>query len=311
MPLEFKKLTAKELQALPRDRTAFFFPVGSPEDHGPHLPLGLDLFEAQKICEMAAVRLERQKPDWVGVLMPEASLGIESVTRACVVTVRSHVLRDWLVDASLSLMKQGFGHFVCFSGSFGPRQLTAIEDAGKIIFRKALFKSALRLFRNSPWVRPSLVSASSALISARQVRSSPFWLDPEEHGGAHDTSVGLIACPEEVKFDFQALPLNRRPDFPRERAWKWWRGETAGYWGDPSKATIDAGKQILEEKVDQVFPKLLAVWEGANPNHLFRSWYSVIPMNKSQFKAWLLATAFVALMSFWIYVNFQALVSGG
>src|SRR4051794_39123164 len=123
MPTEFSKITAYQLEGLSRDRTVFFFPVGPLEDHGPHLPMGLDLEEASRLCILAAQQLEAELPGWSGIVMPGAPLGIDSNTTHLSVTVRPHVLRDWLVDSCSGLIRNHFVHFVCFSGHRGPRQL--------------------------------------------------------------------------------------------------------------------------------------------------------------------------------------------
>src|SRR3954451_14951786 len=116
MPVEFKKISSLKLSSFTKEKTVFFFPVGPLEDHGPHLPLGLDLAVAHRLCFLAAQHLEEEMPGWVGIVMPEAPLGIESNTTQVAITVRPYVLRDWLVDACLSLIRLGFIHFVCFSG---------------------------------------------------------------------------------------------------------------------------------------------------------------------------------------------------
>ena len=54
MPIELTKITASQVQLLPREKTVFFFPVGPLEDHGPHLPLGLDMEEASRLCFLAS-----------------------------------------------------------------------------------------------------------------------------------------------------------------------------------------------------------------------------------------------------------------
>src|ERR1700722_5441606 len=120
MPLEFSSLTRAKLDALPKQSTVFFFGVGPLEDHGPHLPLGLDLFEASWMCKATAERLEAEKSGWVGVLMPPFAAGLEGNTTELALTVRPHVLRDWLVDTCRSLRALGFQQFVCFSGHLGP-----------------------------------------------------------------------------------------------------------------------------------------------------------------------------------------------
>ncbi|MCM2322771.1 MAG: creatininase family protein, partial [Oligoflexia bacterium] len=150
MPFDFAAISSDQLRSLPRSRTVFFFPVGPLEDHGPHLPMGLDLYEARRLCELAAERTEKELPGWTAVLMPPAPLGLEGNTTSLVLSVRGHVLRDWLVDACSALIRQGFLHFACFSGHLGPRQLTAIEDAGKIIRRKAGLRRYARSGRAVP-----------------------------------------------------------------------------------------------------------------------------------------------------------------
>src|SRR4051812_7414411 len=98
-------LSASKLQRLPKNQTVFFFSVGPWEDHGPHLPLNIDLLEAQALCQRAAERMEKEMPGWVGVLLPPLPIGVDSNTTALALTVRSHVLRDWLVDICLALSR--------------------------------------------------------------------------------------------------------------------------------------------------------------------------------------------------------------
>ena len=69
MPLILENLTRPELDALPRGKTVFFFPIGGMEDHGPHLPLGLDLQEATHLAYRVALKLEALpgSPAWTCV----------------------------------------------------------------------------------------------------------------------------------------------------------------------------------------------------------------------------------------------------
>lgn len=310
MPIEFAKISRTQAAALPRDRTVFFFAVGPVEDHGPHLPLGLDLEEAVWLCRSAAEKMERELPGWVGVLMPPAPLALESDTTALAVTVRGHVLRDWLVDSCRSLMRSGFQQFVCFSGHLGPRQLTAIEEAGQLISWRGFFgiPRLLSLFNRGGAAgrRPVLVSASSALVPISEVRRSPFWPDPKEHGGKRDTSVALAIAGPSVAPDFGMLAEQQIPGSNFfSRAILRSRREISGYWGVPGAATAEAGRQHLQEALDHVFPKLRAVWEGADANFIFRSWYSVLPPNRSFFKSWLLAVAVIVLIGGWVLLTLQ------
>jgi creatinine amidohydrolase len=299
MPIEIRKLTSRELEALPRENTVFFFPVGPLEDHGPHLPMGLDLEEASRLCYLAAQHLEAEIPGWVGVIMPPAPLGIDSNTTQIAITVRPHVLRDWLVDSSRSLIRNGFYHFVCFSGHLGPKQLTAIEEAGSIIRKTGRWTRLGGALAGRGKLRPSLVSASSSFVSFKDVLKSPFWPDPEEHGGERDTSMALALMRDWVDPAYQSLPPVEKASSRWSRNFKRRLRQLGSYWGKPESAQAQVGEKEVFAKLEKVFPKLRAVWEGANPNFLFRSWYSIFPPNKSFFKAWLLALWIVVVLVLW------------
>lgn len=300
MPTDFVRITSAQVDSLSPLRTVFFFPVGPLEDHGPHLPMGLDVLEADTLCRLAAEKLEKDLPGWTGVIMPWAALGLESNTSKPAITVRPHVLRDYLVDSCRSLMRSGFCHFVCFSGHLGPRQLTAIEDAGKIISRRSI----LRILRTRTAGIPTLVSASSAAVPPSETWRSPLWPDPMEHGGRRDTSVGLALG---VTSGFEGLADQARPRGFWSRFTDRVFNRVRGYWGFPKQASAPLGSQTLVGTVDELFPKMRAVWEGANPNNLFRSWYSILPPNKSFAKSWLLTLMLLMLLLVWWYAFFEAI----
>lgn len=296
MPLELVAMSAEKFERLSRAQTVFFFPVGPIEDHGPHLPMGLDLVEASALCKNAAEKLEKDMPGWTGVLMPPAPLGLESDTTKFAITVRPHVLRDWLVDSAFALHRMGFKHFVCFSGHLGPKQLTAIEDAGKMI---------MRLGRWRPGSRPVLVSASSKLVPKGEMQRSLLWPNPTEHGGKADTSVALALCKEQVGDNYRMLLEVPAPTSFLARAWERITRRVQGYWGAPAQGNAEEGARIMTGRLDEVFPKLRAVWEGANANGIFRSWYSVIPPNKSFFKAWLIIFFLFILLIAWMTITLK------
>lgn len=302
MPLEFSKLSATQFETLDREKTVFFFPVGPLEDHGPHLPMGLDLAHATKLSMMAGERLEQEKPGWKAVLMPSLALGVDANTTTLAITVRAHVLRDWLIDSCRSLVRDGFMHFVCFSGNAGPKHLTAVEEAGRILWRSHWYRRRSK--------KPRLVSASSAMVTARQVLRSPFWPSPPEHGGSADTSVALAMAKSLVDPVYTSLPQVDGSDSALGRLVRRMRRQANGYWGDPAHATAAQGEKMLQDTIDRVFPKLNAVWEGANPRWIFRSWYGILPPNQSFFRAWLLAVAVAGVFFAMVWVNSWLLATG-
>lgn len=309
-------LDSVRVRSLPRKNTVFFFPVGPLEDHGPHLGLAADVNEAKLLCLKAAERLEKELPDWVGVIMPAVPLGVETNTNSVAIRVRGHVLRDWLVDACRSLMREGFQNFVCFTGHLGPKQLTAIEEAGKAISGGSPFAiSFMKLFgRFRPGHVPgaTLVSACSGMVGMKEFKQNPIWCDPLEHGGARDTSVALhaqaLGLSPVVGALYAELPEIERAPGAFERFNRYLRGQLRDYWGAPKLASSEQGNAILVGSVDQVFPKLRAVWEGANPNTLFRSWYAVLPIHKSMFRAWLASFGIFLILLFWTYLYVRSVL---
>ena len=156
--------------------------------------------------------------------------------------------------------------------------------------------------------RPSF--SAPAKVSASTVRSSPLFLDLREHGGRRDTSVALALDPSLVDAAYASL---QQRDWANPshlgRAWLRITHRISGYWGKPSEGSAAWGQGVLKGSIDEIFPKLRAVLEGTEPNLLFRSWYSVIPINRTFFKSWLLAMSFTALLLLWLFINLSSLIS--
>jgi hypothetical protein len=155
--------------------------------------------------------------------------------------------------------------------------------------------------------RPTLISISSALVKAGDWLRSPLWLDSSEHGGERDTSVALAITPNQLDASYKSLPrVDRDSSFLRRVGARLAR-RSISYWGAPAEATAEAGGRYLLGTIDEVFPKMRAVWEGANPKFLFKSWYSLMPLNKSFFKAWILVIFLFVLAAVWFSMSFLKL----
>jgi len=302
LPKKLGEICSRDLEALPRSQTVFYFPVGPLEDHGPHLPLGVDLREAEAVCFALATKLEKDLPGWVGVIMPTAPLGSETNTTMLSIYVRPHVLRDWLVDACIALTKRGFKHYTCISGFLGPKQLTTIEEAGKVLSKKFVLRRLFRGLSKTPKI--NLISASSALIKNENPLKNPMWPNPIEHGAQKDTSICLYLNQNHVDPSYKALPKVERDSSLTAHLIKRILRKKNGYWGDPSKASLEEGKTLVEQKANLLHEKLLPIWRGAKPKSNFRSWYSIFPPNSSFFIAWILFLMFATVLALWAYFAF-------
>lgn len=297
MPRWLERMTADEIEALPRGTTVVFFPVGALEDHGPHLPVGLDLDEAETLCRMAAERLESESKGWIGVIAPRAPLAVETNTRAWAFGVRGYVLRDYLVDTGWVWLRQGFRWLVCFSGNPTARQRVAIEEAGRILSGRSSSGrfNVLQFFKGRILGPPALVSGQSGGSTPADIKKSWLGADPAEHGGKRDTSMGMW-----LYMDTPREPRNLPPDLPLRgtplgRAWERLQNRRWGYWGEVSKASAQWGADLLADEVGAFMPKLRAWIDGANPHRIFASWERLLPSNRTTFRAWLLAAAILVL----------------
>lgn len=308
MPLSFERLKAPELAALSREKTLFVFSLGVHEDHGPHLPLGMDLLESSHLALKAAERIEAEMPGWTAVLMPALPLSVDSSTTALALPVRGHVVRDYLVDVCLGLGRNGFRFFAVMSGQWGPRQITAIEDAGRMLRKRTRNGLLTRVFRRSISREILLVSAQSACIAREEAMRSPLWPSPLEHAGARDTSVALAIAPDQVGPAYAGLPEVTRTEEGIPYLLQRLRHEAAGYLGAPARAEAGRGEALLKDQLDTIIPKLRAVIAGSNPDFIFRSWYSVFPPNRSLFKAWALALGIGLILIAWMAFSISMMI---
>ncbi len=97
-----EELSSAAPDALDRTRTVIILTVSPLEQHGPHLPLGVDAFSARHFT----------------------------------LRVRQRAVRDVLVDYGESLTRAGFRYILVANGHAGPGHLVALEEAAAIVSRR-------------------------------------------------------------------------------------------------------------------------------------------------------------------------------
>jgi creatinine amidohydrolase len=304
MSMEFESLTRAELEALPRDRTLFIFSVGPIEDHGPYLPIGMDMALASEFSKKLIDRLKVLDPTLNCLLMPRLPLGLDSNTSEFALTVRPYVLRDYLVDTCRGLSRRGFKWFAVISGHLGPKQLTAIEEAGKLLNRGWPMSRGL----NKRW----LLSLSSLWVSHAEIKKSALWNDPSEHGGPEDAALATLFSLKGAN-----LPaLSKSPALPDSRGGYWNRwyskltGQTSGTWGDPSKSDPLATKATIERRIDRACEYLKSALAAESHGKTVKrpqSAFHWIPTNRTFFKAWFLFLLILMIMMVWVYIFYDFL----
>lgn len=232
------------LDSLDRGRTAVVFSVSPLEEHGPHLPVGTDLFEAEFFSAELAKRILAEKPGWTVLLGPSLPIGASAFDHAGTLLVRPRTVRNAAMDYGAALARNGFRYILVMNAHAGPRHVVALEEAAAAVSRRY---GARMLSVSGPVLWKVLRGRFTERIELWLGR--PLTADEREalrgdaHGGLWETSLLLRARPELVDPAFTRLPAIRfrlldalRKNYPLRL------GSGMGYIGSPAAATPEFGE---------------------------------------------------------------------
>ncbi len=273
MPLiRLENLAWPAVNALDRERTLLLLPVSPIEEHGPHLPLGVDLWDAEYFSTRLASRYADEHPDWNVAVLPSLVLGSNAFTAPGTISVRPTAMRDVIHDTGASLARQGFRYLFLASGHGAIGHLIALEEAAHGIERRYGMK---------------MVSLSSTLIP--EVLSGRLWHRVEErlgralsdaeramlkgdtHGGLLETSFMLKLHPELVDGSYGQLAPFDPPLLTRLQSDFATRQGRAGYVGYPGAASVEFGAAALAAFVEVAYERMTAAMANPKPER----WSSV------------------------------------
>ena len=214
-------MTMTEFEAaLASTRTALI-PFGSVEEHGPHLPLSTDTFEAYDVCKRASLL----KPLFVA---PPVHYG-NCRSTAChpgTVSISTPTLKALFRDIVCSLRSHGLRCFIALSGHAGGAHRMALQEAGEELIAR---------FDDID------IAVVTEFDLAREQGRGLVETEGDAHAGEIETSRILHSHPQLVK---GSAPCEF-PSFPsgilvRDKR-RYWPG---GVWGDPGKASAEKGERL-------------------------------------------------------------------
>ncbi len=122
-------MTFPEVAKAAADRAVVLWGLGVIEQHGPHLPLGTDVYMPSELLRRVRKRLAERSI--ASVIMPPFYWGVNQVSGSFPGTfvVRPEVMIELVVDVIKSLKKDSFSTLFCVSGHGDALHNRTISDA--------------------------------------------------------------------------------------------------------------------------------------------------------------------------------------
>ncbi len=139
---KLEELKFTELDSLDRTKTLFTITVSPLEEHGPHLPLGVDLFNGQYFADEISERFLKKYPDWNVIEIPSIAVGSFAFDAPGTLKVRPKIIRELLIDTLSSLAKYEFKYFM-ISNAHGRHTYCGFRRSGQNCLQAIWSKSIL------------------------------------------------------------------------------------------------------------------------------------------------------------------------
>lgn len=222
-------MTMAEFEAGLAVTRTVLIPFGSVEEHGLHLPLSTDTFEAYQVCKRAA----SLRPLFVA---PPVHYG-NCRSTAChpgTISITTATLKSLFCDIVCSLRSQGLTTFVALTGHAGGSHRMALQEAGEDLITR---------FDDIE------IAVVTEFELAREQGRGLIETDGDCHAGEIETSRILHSHPHLVK----GTSPREFPSFPsgilvRDKR-RYWPG---GVWGDPGPASAVKGARLEQLVADSL-----------------------------------------------------------
>jgi creatinine amidohydrolase/Fe(II)-dependent formamide hydrolase-like protein len=234
------ELTSPEISTRLTATSILCLPIGSIEQHGPHLPLNTDAVLAEGITRLIVARWGEALDLWQ---LPTISVSL----------AREH---EW-APGTLSLSVAGMIAYLHDLGrtiakSLPARNLMIVNGHGG---NRGILEALALDLRADCGLNVCIFHPAALADTAADTAV------PEIHGGKNETSMMLAIAPHLVRSDKMA-DLRKPPDgetirktiLQRGVTWPWMSDENgladSGVIGDPKAATVEYGRQIMDRAVE-------------------------------------------------------------
>ena len=211
-------------------------PVGSIEQHGPHLPLDTDAVDAEYLARRVAQDCKDPRP----VVLPLIPYGVSYHHEdfSGTISVNPDTLSQLVYDIGMSTARQGIVKLVIINGHGG--NSPALHFAAQMINRDAHIFTCVDTGETSDPDTYAMAETPNDI-----------------HAGEIETSTTLAVRPEMVRLEamrkFIPRFSSRYLDFTSKRGVSWYahtaKISSSGVLGDPTKATAEKGKRMWDQMI--------------------------------------------------------------
>jgi len=233
------ELTWPEAQTRFKEVDVALLPVGSIEQHGPHLPLDTDAFDAEYLAMHVAEACKDPKP----LVLPLVPYGVSYHHEdfSGTISVGPDTLSRLIYDIGMSAARHGITKLVIINGHGG--NSPALHFAAQMINRDAHIFSCVDTGETSDPDIYAIVENSN-----------------DVHAGEIETSTTLATRPNLVRLEaakkFVPKFSSRYLNFTSKRRVEWYahiaKISPSGVLGDPTKANSRKGERIWELMVQHL-----------------------------------------------------------
>jgi creatinine amidohydrolase/Fe(II)-dependent formamide hydrolase-like protein len=206
-------------------------PVGAIEQHGPHLPLDTDAFDAEYLARRVADGCSVPKP----LVLPLIAYGVSYHHEAFkgTISINNDTLANLVYDVGISVARNGIKKLVIINGHGG--------NAPSLNFAAQRINQEARIFVCVDTGETSDVDVDNLIETPNDV-----------HAGEIETSTSLAIRPRLVRKDRLQMEVpqftSRYLDFTSKRGVSWYahthKISASGVMGDPTLATAEKGEKM-------------------------------------------------------------------
>ncbi len=286
---KYVELSLTELQNIDPSKAICLIAVSPIEVHGPHLPLGTDVFIAEKLQGEYCKELTERLPDYDLLILPPIYAGCDPVPVKGSIGTGARTLEKLMGDYVRGLAGQGFRYLIVCDNHGGPSHQMALE----IIARRAWRRYRFAVINPFNVVFRKMVQHDRSFLELTGLRAGECGDDADCHAGTNETSLMLATNPDLIKgyMETPACHLPERTgaaaavgkignlfgrlgfkrlqaDFDHLANLLAWVGskDVSTYLGSPGSATPEAGERMIKGHVAVTMALVDRALSGIRPD---------------------------------------------